>query len=117
MKRKTKEPAGYLFTPFPLVFNPGNLGEGMCDYDVFVTGRFVVPPSDLPSVVPRDPRIECLTEYIQCVGSWEVQLRPQWESLSVSLVDVLKDSWRRVFCHEVGKDVKATQGRGCCELF
>ena len=51
MKGKVEEPGGDPLTPSPLVFEPGNLGESVCNYDVFITGWFVALPLDVAAVV------------------------------------------------------------------
>jgi len=48
MKDEAEKPTGHLPTFSSPVFKPGELSEGMGDYDVLITGWFVVRPLDPP---------------------------------------------------------------------
>ena len=47
-KGEEEKPTGYLSVSSSPVFELGELGEGTCNYDMFVAGRSVVIPLDPP---------------------------------------------------------------------
>jgi len=137
MKRKAEEPAGHLLMSSPPVFEPGEPGEGMSNYDVFIAGRSVVLPLDPPDLPgpPGPPRkeghsicadwkhctqlvglMEQIMDRAQNVGKREVvEINLGWESPGVLLADVFNPQ-HRTHDREVGECVEATQGRRCCKL-
>ena len=44
MKGEAEKPTGHLPMSSPPIFESGELGEGACNYDMFIAGRFVVLP-------------------------------------------------------------------------
>ena len=115
MKGEAEEPAGHPLMPSPLVFELGNPGESMCNCDVFITGWFVVLPTDSGApAIWWGPRIEY---GIDCFQDWEaIDIGPLWENPSEPLAGVLKDPPRRIRGHEVGKQVEAAHGGRSCKL-
>ena len=116
MKREAEDPAGHLLTPYPSVFEPGNLGESTCNYDVFVIGWFVVVPFHSPQATTLVPRIEYAVDCDKREGSEVADSAMQLEESSVSLVGVLNDPRHRMFSRKVGKQVETTQARRHCKL-
>ena len=57
MKREAEEPARHLLTSSLLVLELRNLGESIRNYDVFITGWFVVCPlHTILDYLPVPPR-------------------------------------------------------------
>ena len=54
MEREAKDPTRHLLKSPPLVFEAGELGEGICNFNVFIARWFIVLPGD--SLGPPDPK-------------------------------------------------------------
>ena len=104
---------GHLPATAPLISEPGQLDERMCNYDMFIVGRLVVPPpGPLKAVGIKYP-----VDYAKNVGKWEaIELGTEWKGSDVSAANILKGPLRRIHSCEVGKCVEAAQGRCRSEL-
>lgn len=59
MKDETEKPTGHLPVAPPPIFKSGELGEGSCNYDMFIAGWFVVIPLDPPGLPVRFVESAC----------------------------------------------------------
>ena len=72
MKGEAEEPTGNLLAPVMLVFESGNPGESVCDYDIFITWWFVALPSQLhPIKWPAKPWAQRKMDRTKSVGNRE----------------------------------------------
>ena len=112
MKCEAEEPSGHFRRLAPLVFEPCKLRESACNFDMLITGWFIVVPLDPPlePAVTKGKDLACyvvLMEYTmdctQKAGNQGVgKTGFGWDGPGVSPVDIPKDFWRRIHDYEVG---------------
>ena len=127
MECKAEEPTGHFLTHSPPVFELGELDEGVCDYNMLITRRCVVLPSDplhplgrprveayFTSVIwelhaPREGWTKYSVDHTKNVGKWEaVEICLGTESPRISLTDALEDPR----CQIHGCDAGSNLGKG-----
>ena len=116
MECEAEEPTGHLPTSPRSVLEPGNLDEGMCNYNVFAAGWFVVLPLGGLPACKVTAGVECSMNWGQNVGQRKtVEIHPEWESPNVSLANAFETSRRRISGCEVRKRVEATEDGHICQ--
>lgn len=82
-----------------LVLRPGELGESVGGYDMFMAGWFVIPQIK-PPLIPV--WMEYALEYTKSVGKWEaIKVGPWLKSHPITTADISKNTGHRVHDREV----------------